>query len=109
LELYGKLGVIRYARSEFQFLLGVRRWRMSFAFDTLLSVVQQMTRLVTAPTARFSGHRHRSAHTRSSGDRCGLCPFCREYIVIRFAVANKPVACPRCGRLVDSLEPPEPA
>ena len=79
------------------------------SFDTLLSVAQQMARLVTAPTLRVSGHRRALAHRRSSGDCCGLCPFCGEYIVIRFTVAKKPVACPRCGRLIDSLEPPGPA
>jgi hypothetical protein len=82
---------------------------MFMSFDTLLHVVLQMTRLVSAPMSRVSGHRHRLAHRRSSGDCCGLCPFCREYIAIRFAVAKKPVACPRCGRLIDSLEPPGPA
>jgi hypothetical protein len=82
---------------------------MFFGFDTLLSVVQQMARMVTAPTSRVSEHRHSLPHSRSSGDCCGLCPSCRQYIVVRFAVPRKPVACPRCGRLIEFLEPPGPA
>jgi hypothetical protein len=77
--------------------------------SALVSVVQQIARLVPAPSARLSGRRPSSASTLHTRECYGLCPFCREFVAVRFAAAKGSVACPRCGRLVDSLDSPGPA
>jgi hypothetical protein len=77
--------------------------------NTLASLVRQIARLVPSPSARLSRHRSRSASMRHTRECYGLCPFCRQFVAVRFAVAKGSVACPRCGRLVDSLHSPGPA
>jgi hypothetical protein len=77
--------------------------------DTLASLVRQIARLVPAPSSRLSRRRFSSASTQHTRECYGLCPFCRQFVAVRFAVAKGSVACPRCGRLVDSLDSPGPA
>ena len=77
--------------------------------NTLASLVRQIARLVPAPSSRLSRRRSGSASTQHTRECYGLCPFCRQFVAVRFAVAKGSVACPRCGRLVDSLDSPGPA
>jgi hypothetical protein len=77
--------------------------------NTLASFVRQIARLVPAPSSRLSGRRSSSASMRHTRECYGLCPFCSQFVAVRFAVAKGAVACPRCGRLVDSLDSPGPA
>ena len=80
-----------------------------FSLGTFVTFVQQIARLVPAPSARLPGRRHGSDKARLVRDCCGICPFRREFVVIRSRTSGAPFTCPRCGRSVDSLDPPGPA
>jgi hypothetical protein len=40
-----------------------------------------------------------------SGDGCGCCPVCHEFVYVQFAQPGGLASCPRCGGLIDALDP----
>jgi hypothetical protein len=78
-----------------------------FTLQTLLSLAQQIARQVPAPGKL----RTRPAKTKALavGDCAGFCPCCRAFVSIQFHAPGAPAPCPRCGRPIRFVEPPEPA
>jgi hypothetical protein len=74
---------------------------------TLLSLAQQMARLVPAASDRFP--RHTKPALSTSVERFGACPLCRKLVFVQFTSPEALAECPRCGRSIRSLEPPDPA
>ena len=74
--------------------------------DRYYLAAQQLavSRLLPDPSERFS--RDRPALV-PNGEACGICPDCRNNVVVTFPASGDPVACPSCCVMIDSLESPE--
>ena len=71
--------------------------------STYHSLAAQLTRLATI---RHHRDRDRAApRFEPAAEGCGCCPSCGEFVFVEFPEAADHVACPQCGKQIDSVEP----
>ena len=71
---------------------------------SLQSLIRQLVRLSPDPSEQFPGRRRRPTQVASVG-RCGLCPICREMVLLEAPAGDAADTCPRCGGMIDHLDP----
>jgi hypothetical protein len=60
--------------------------------------------------SRMKRHAHALTHTSGiSEGRCGCCPDCHEFVYIELSSRYGDAPCPRCRRLIRSVDPLGPA
>jgi hypothetical protein len=78
-----------------------------------LSLVMQMSRMMTGPARRARDfrekHRERARGRRiwaASRAGCGKCPKCGAFVLVEFPEGSGIAPCPGCGRAIRRLESP---
>ena len=64
----------------------------------------QLQEMMRDPSQRAGRGKHRLV-SGPSLDGCGCCPVCREFVYAQFSEAGGLASCPRCGAMIDALDP----
>lgn len=66
----------------------------------------QLSDMLPDPQKRAERRKHPLASSPKT-DGCGGCPICHEFVYAQFDQPGGMASCPRCGGLIDALDPPK--